>query len=84
MNSIEPPGSAEISQIARRRCGSCGHPSDDGNHGASCGCNSVLASGMVISLGAVGAQYMPLIIHDAYGAICKVKLRKDEKIISNQ
>lgn len=34
MNSIEPPGSADISQIPSNLCGSPGAPSDIGIHGS--------------------------------------------------
>lgn len=70
INSIEPPGSAEMSQMASSLWGRVGQPGDEGSHGATVGCRRVLASGMVISLGAPGAQYMPLIMQEAYGAIC--------------
>ena len=64
MNSIEPPGSADISQSAMRRWGRWGHPLLDGSHGKSWAFINFLASGMVRSRGAFGAQYIPLMIQD--------------------
>ena len=51
MNSIDPPGSALISQIASNLWGRAGDPTDDGNHGVWLGCINRLASGIVSSLG---------------------------------
>ena len=56
MNSIDPPGSAEMSQMASRRCGSLGQPTMCASHGVCSGRSRVLASGIVISLGAPTAQ----------------------------
>jgi len=70
MNSIEPPGSADISQIPNNLCGSPGAPSDIGIHGSWEGVISDFASGTVNSLEQSGAQYMPLMMTEAYGAIC--------------
>lgn len=70
MNSIEPPGSADISQMPNSLCGSPGAPSDIGIHGSWEGVISDFASGTVNSLEQSGAQYMPLMMTEAYGAIC--------------
>jgi len=70
MNSIEPPGSADISQMPSSLCGSPGAPSDIGIHGSWEGVSSDFASGTVNSLEQSGAQYMPLMMTEAYGAIC--------------
>lgn len=56
MNSIEPPGSAEISQMANILCGNGGAPKLYGSHGVFAGRNNVLASGIVSSLGLPTAQ----------------------------
>lgn len=56
MNSIEPPGSAEISQMANKRCGRVGEPILPAIHGVDAGRNKYLASGMVKSLGEFTAQ----------------------------
>ena len=56
MNSIEPPGSADISHMATRRCGRLGQPGDDGSHGWCAGLSKFLASGIRINLGEFGAQ----------------------------
>lgn len=69
MNSMEPPGSADISQMPNSLCGSPGAPSDIGIQGSWDGVSNVFASGTVNSLEQSGAQYMPLMITDAYGAI---------------
>lgn len=71
INSIEPPGSAEISQIAINLCGSEGHP------GISKllftrGVNKIFASGIVSNLGVFTPQKTQLSITVAYGAICKI------------
>jgi hypothetical protein len=69
INSTDPPGSAEISQIASILWGKAGEPTEDGSHGVFAGLSRVLASGIVSSLGESIAQYMPLMIREAYGAI---------------
>lgn len=63
INSIEPPGSAEISQIAIKRCGKEGHPATFVNKNFrnfnkntsklafTVGVNKYFASGMVIKRG---------------------------------
>lgn len=56
MNSMEPPGSAEISQMASIRCGNAGAPLLDGSHGVLAARNSVFASGIVSNLGLPTAQ----------------------------
>ena len=56
MNSMEPPGSAETSQMARRRWGNWGQPGLIGNQGARCAWSRDLASGMEMSRGELGAQ----------------------------
>lgn len=65
MNSIDPPGSAEMSQIANILWGNFGAPSEVGNQGICKGRSNNLASGTVRSLGDPTAQYIPLIITDA-------------------
>ena len=55
MNSIDPPGSAEISQIEMRRWGSWGQPGLEEIQGESWGRSSILASGMEMSRGEFGA-----------------------------
>lgn len=69
INSMEPPGSAEISQIASIRCGNDGAPLLNGNHGVFAGRNNVFASGIVSNFGLPTAQYIPFTITDANGAI---------------
>lgn len=69
MNSMEPPGSADISQIPSNLWGSPGAPSDIGIHGSCEGVSNDFASGTVNNLEQSGAQYIPLIITEAYGAI---------------
>ena len=56
MISIEPQGSAEMSQIASSRCGRLGQPGLVGTHGDECGRSNVFASGIVMKRGAPGAQ----------------------------
>ena len=56
MNWMEPPGSAEMSQIAMSLLGSWGEPSEVGIQGTLGGAIRFLASGMVISLGVWGDQ----------------------------
>lgn len=56
MNSMEPPGSAEMSQMASIRCGNDGAPLLNGNHGVLAGRSNDLASGMVRSFGLPTAQ----------------------------
>ena len=51
MNSIEPPGSAEISQRATNLLGRLGDPGEVANQGVFAGVIRALASGIVISLG---------------------------------
>lgn len=70
INSMEPPGSADMSQIPSNLCGSPGAPSDICIHGSWDGESKVLASGTVSSLEQSGAQYIPLMMTEAYGAIC--------------
>ena len=69
MNSMDPPGSADMSQMASKRWGSCGQPGDEGDHGEAVGCSKTLASEIERRRGEFGAQYMPLIIQEAYDAI---------------
>lgn len=69
MNSMEPPGSADMSQMANILWGRAGAPTDVGNHGVCAGCSRCLASGMVINLGLLTAQQMPFTITEAQGAI---------------
>lgn len=69
MNSMEPPGSAEMSQMANIRWGNDGAPLLNGNHGVFAGRSNVFASGIVNSFGLPTAQYMPFTITDANGAI---------------
>ena len=56
MNSIEPPGSAEMSQMAISRLGKLGDPGEVGIQGVFAGKISDFASGMVISRGVCGDQ----------------------------
>ena len=51
INSIEPPGSAEISQSAINRLGRFGEPGEELSQGVLAGMSNDLASGRVISLG---------------------------------
>lgn len=69
MNSIEPPGSALISQMARSLCGNGGAPSEQGSQGACIGRSRAFASGNVNNFGEPTAQYIPFTITDANGAI---------------
>ena len=69
INSIDPPGSALMSQIARSLCGSEGAPSEHGNQGACIGRSRAFAAGNVNRFGEPTAQYMPFIITEAKGAI---------------
>lgn len=69
MNSIDPPGSAEMSHIASSRCGKRGAPSEVGNQGICTGLRSNFASGTVSNFGEPTAQYIPFIIIELYGAI---------------
>lgn len=56
MNSMEPPGSAEISQMAMSLCGRLGDPMLLGSQGAWFGVRRDLASGMVNRRGVSGDQ----------------------------
>jgi len=56
MNSIEPPGSALMSQMPTNLCGRLGQPAEDGSHGWFNGSSSFLASGILMSFGEPGAQ----------------------------
>lgn len=56
INSMEPPGSAEMSQMANIRCGNDGAPLLNGNHGVFAGRSNVFASGIVNSFGLPTAQ----------------------------
>lgn len=56
------------------RWGKGGAPKLYGNQGVFAGRNKVLASGIVNSLGLPTAQYMPLTITEAYGAIFDEKV----------
>ena len=56
MNWMEPPGSAEMSEMAMSLLGSWGVPSATGIQGVLAGEISVLASGMVIRRGVWGDQ----------------------------
>ena len=51
MNWMEPPGSAEMSQIANNLLGRVGVPALEWIHGVSAGAIRVLASGMFNSRG---------------------------------
>lgn len=72
--SMLPPGSADMSQIASILCGKAGAPTLIGNHGVWAGLSKYLASGIVNSFGESTAQYIPLIITEAYGAIFLLKV----------
>ncbi len=69
MNSMEPPGSAVISQMAMRRCGRFGHPVDPGILEMVSGLSNGLVSMLVRNLGWLVFQKMPLTMHDDHGAI---------------
>ena len=56
MNSMEPPGSAEMSQIATSLEGRVGQPGDFFSHGVDAGEISVLASGILRRRGVWGDQ----------------------------
>ena len=56
MNWMEPPGSAEMSEMAMSLLGSWGVPSATGIQGVLAGEMRVLASGMVIRRGVWGDQ----------------------------
>lgn len=56
INSIDPPGSADISQIPSNLWGNPGAPSDTGIHGNWEGVKRDFASGTVNSLELSGAQ----------------------------
>ena len=56
MNSMEPPGSAEMSEMAISLLGSWGEPSVTGIQGVLGGEISLLASGSVIRRGVCGDQ----------------------------
>lgn len=68
MNSMEPPGSAVMSQIARRRCGRVGQPGSE--VGWTCmGPRRVWVSMLVRKRGCFVSQKIPLMMQDAHGPI---------------
>lgn len=69
-----PPGSADMSQIASILCGKAGAPTLIGNHGVLAGLSRYFASGIVNNFGESTAQYIQLIMTDAYGAIFLLKV----------
>jgi len=67
--SMLPPGSADMSQIPSILCGNAGAPTLIGSHGVLAGLRRYFASGIVNNFGESTAQYIPLIITEAYDAI---------------